>query len=71
MYAVQDEVGRAGVMAISGQLGLGIIRNKADRDLYRELSLGLRDDGYLECLANDYGVTCAIVRLTETGLGYV
>ena len=60
-----------GVMAITEQLGLDIINSKADRDHYQETTLGLRDAGYIECPANNYGVSCGIVELTEAGLRYV
>jgi hypothetical protein len=71
IYAAQDEIGRAAVMDITSHLGLDIIHSKADRDLYQQTTLELRDSGYLECLANNYGVTCGIVRLTPAGLDYI
>ena len=67
VYAVQGETGRAHVLDIAERLGLDIINHKEDRDLYQETTLGLRDAGYLDCLANNYGVTCGIVRLTPQG----
>ena len=68
VYAVQGETERAHVLDIAERLGLDIINNKGDRDLYQETTLGLRDTGYLDCLANNYGVTCGIVRLTPYGV---
>jgi len=64
VYTVQGETGRAHVLDIAGQLGLDIINNIGDRDLYQETTLGLRDAGYLDCLANNYRVTCGLVKLT-------
>ncbi len=48
-----------------------IINVKADRDLYHDTILELRDSGYLECSAYNYGLPCSVVRLTESGLTYV
>jgi hypothetical protein len=70
IYEVQDEIGRANVMSIASRLGLDIINSKADRDLYEQTILELLESGYLDCLANDYGVTCGIVRLTGAGQDY-
>ena len=71
VHAAQGEAQRAGVLDIAARLGLDVINSKADRDLYQEITLELRDAGYLECLANNYGVTCGIVRLTPSGLSYL
>ncbi len=54
------------MLDIAGRLGLDMF-NKADRDLYQETTLGLRDAGYLDCLANNYGVACGLVKLTPYG----
>ena len=70
IYEVQDEVGRANVMDIASRLDLDIINSKDDRDLYQQTTLELRDSEYIDCPANDYGVTCGIVKLTEAGQDY-
>jgi hypothetical protein len=66
-YAVQNEIGRARVLDIARHLGLDIIDSKADRYLYQETALELREGGYIDCLAIDEGVGCGIVRLTAEG----
>ena len=71
IYAVQNEIGRARVLNIATHLGLDIINSKADRYLYQETTLELREGGYIDCLAFDEWVTCGIVRLTAKGLNYV
>ena len=70
IYEVQDEIGRANVMSIASRLDLDIINSKDDRDLYQQTTLELRDSGYIDCPANDYAVTCGIVRLTGAGQEY-
>jgi hypothetical protein len=70
-YAVQNEIGRARVLDIATHLGLDIINSKAERYLYHETALELREGGYIDCLAIDEGVTCGIVRLTAKGYKYV
>jgi hypothetical protein len=67
VYAVQNNIGHARVRDIATHLGLDIINNKADCDLYQKTTLQLQDRIYLDCLANDYGLTCGIVRLTPRG----
>ena len=77
----RDETGRARARDIAwhlglGHLGLDIIYEKAERDLYEQTTLDLRDRGYIECLAIDDRVptdpiTCGTVRLTESGLAAV
>ena len=69
----RDETGRARARDIAWHLGLDIIYEKAERDLYEQTTLDLRDRGYIECLAIDDRVptdpiTCGTVRLTESGL---
>jgi hypothetical protein len=71
IYAVQSEIGRARVLDIARHLGLDIRNSKADRYLYHETTLELREGGYIDCLACDEWVTCGIVRLTAEGLNYV
>ena len=71
IYAVQNEIGRARVLDIARHLGLDIINSKAERYLYHETTLELREAGYIDCLAFDEWVTCGIVRLTAKGLNYV
>jgi len=71
IYAVQNEIGLARVLNIATHLGLDIINSKADRYLYHETTLELREGGYIDCLAFDEWVTCGIVRLTAKGLNYV
>ena len=71
IYAVQNERGRARVLDIARHLGLDIINSKADRYLYHESTLELREGGYIDCLAFDEWVPCGIVRLTDEGLNYV
>jgi hypothetical protein len=79
IYATQDtpdETGRARARDIAWHLGLDIIYEKAERDLYQQTTLDLRDSGYIECLAIDDRVptdpiTCGTVRLTESGLAAV
>ena len=71
IYAVQNEIGRACVLDIARHLRLDIINSKADRYLYQETTLELRESGYIDCLAFDEGVPCGIVRLTAEGLNYV
>jgi hypothetical protein len=72
----RDETGRARARDIAWHLGLDIIYEKAERDLYQQTTLDLRDRGYIECLAIDDRVptdpiTCGTVRLTESGLAAV
>jgi len=62
VLAVQDERGRSRLKAIMDQMGMDVT-NKGDRDLYREVMLALRDDGYIDCKANDYGLPCGIVQI--------
>ena len=71
IYAVQNEMGRARVLDIARHLGLDIRNSKADRYLYQETTLELREGGYIECLAIDEWVMCGIVRLTAEGLNYL
>ena len=79
IYATQDtrdETGRARARDIAWHLGLDIIYEKAERDLYQQTTLELRNSGYIDCLAIDARVptdpiTCGIVRLTGEGLNYV
>ena len=79
IYATQDtrdETGRARARDIAWHLGLDIIYEKAERDLYEQTTLDLRDRGYIECLAIDDRVptdpiTCGTVRLTESGLAAI
>ena len=71
IYAAQNEIGRARVLDIARQLGLDIRNSKAERYLYHETTLELREGGYIDCLACDEWVTCGIVRLTAEGLNYV
>ena len=71
IYAVQNEIGRARVLDIASHLGLDIINSKAERYLYHETTLGLREAGYIDCLAFDEWVTCGVVRLNTKGLNYV
>jgi len=71
IYAVQNEIGRARVLDIARHLGLDIINSKAERYLYHETTLELREAGYIDCLAFDEWVTCGVVRLTAKGLNYV
>ncbi len=71
IYVAQDAIGRADAKDIAERLGMDIINVKADRDLYQDTILELRDSGYLECSAYNYGLPCGIVRLTESGLTYV
>jgi Mn-dependent DtxR family transcriptional regulator len=71
IYAVQNEIGHARVLNIATHLGLDIRTSKADRYLYHETTLELREAGYIECLAIDEWVTCGIVRLTAKGLNYI
>jgi len=68
IYAVQNEIGRARVLDIARHLGLDIRNSKADRYLYHETTLELRESGCIESLAMDEWVTCGIVRLTAEGL---
>ena len=72
----RDETGRARARDIAWHLGLDIIYEKAERDLYEQTTLDLRDRGYIECLAVDDRVptdpiTCGTVGLTESGLAAV
>ena len=72
----RDETGRARARDIAWHLGLDIIYEKAERDLYEQTTLVLRDRGYIECLGIDDRVptdpiTCGTVRLTESGLAAV
>jgi hypothetical protein len=72
----RDETGRARARDIAWHLGLDIIYEKAERDLYEQTTLDLRDRGYIECLAIEDRVptdpiTCGTVRLTESGLAAV
>ena len=72
----RDETGRARARDIAWHLGLDIIYEKAERDLYQHTTLDLRDSGYIECLAIDDRVptdpiTCGTVRLTESGLAAI
>ena len=72
----RDETGRARARDIAWHLGLDIIYEKAERDLYEQTTLDLRDRGYIECLAIDDRVptdpiTCGTVRLTESGLAAI
>jgi hypothetical protein len=72
----RDETGRARARDIAWHLGLDIIYEKAERDLYQQTTLELRDSGYIECVAIDDRVptdpiTCGTVRLTESGLAAV
>ncbi len=55
---------------IAENLGIDPVRDKGDRDLYREVMFALRDDGYLECQATRDMVPCAWVQITERGLAY-
>jgi hypothetical protein len=55
---------------IAENLGIDPVRDKSDRDLYREVMFALRDDGYLECQATRDMVPCAWVQITERGLAY-
>jgi hypothetical protein len=71
VYTVQNEIGRARVLDIARHLGLDIRNSRADRYLYHETTLELREGGYIDCLACDEWVTCGIVRLTAEGLNYV
>ena len=71
IYAVQNEIGQARVLDIASHLGLDIINSKAERYLYHETTLELREAGYIECLAIEQWVTCGIVRLTADGLDYL
>jgi len=71
IYAVQNEMGRARVLDIARHLGLDIRNSKADRYLYQETTLELREGDYIECLAIDEWVMCGIVRLTAEGLNYL
>jgi hypothetical protein len=71
IYAVQNEIGRARVLDVARHLGLDIHNSKAERYLYHETTLELREGGYIECLAIDEWVVCGIVRLTADGLNYV
>jgi Mn-dependent DtxR family transcriptional regulator len=71
IYTVQNEIGRARVLDIARHLGLDIRNSKADRYLYHETTLKLREGGYIESFAMDEWVTCGIVRLTGKGLNYV
>ena len=71
IYAAQNEIGRARVLDIARHLGLDIRNSKAERYLYHETTLELREGGYIDCLACDEWVTCGIVRLTGEGLNYV
>ena len=71
IYAAQNEIGRARVLDIARDLGLDIRNSKADRYLYHETTLELREGGYIDCLAFDEWVPCGIVRLTAEGLNYV
>ena len=71
IYAVQNEMGRAHVLDIARHLGLDIRNSKADRYLYQETTLELREGGYIECLAIDEWVMCGIVKLTAEGLNYL
>jgi hypothetical protein len=70
IYETQNEAGRSHVLDIAQHLGLDIIDNKGDRDLYREITLQLRDNEYIDCTASDYRVACGIVELTPRGLRY-
>jgi hypothetical protein len=72
----RDETGHARARDIAWHLGLDIVYEKAERDLYQQTTLELRDGGYIDCLAIDNRVpteplTCGIVRLTESGLAAV
>ena len=72
----QDETGHARARDTAWHLGLDIIYEKAERDLYQQTTLDLRDSGYIECVAIDDRVptdpiTCGTVRLTESGLAAV
>jgi hypothetical protein len=72
----RDETGRARARDIAWHLGLDIIYEKAERDLYQQTTLDLRDSGYIECVAIDERVptdpiTCGTVRLTESGLAAI
>jgi hypothetical protein len=72
----RDETGRARARDIAWHLGLDIIYEKAERDLYQQTTLDLRDSGYIECVAIDDRVptdpiTCGTVRLTESGLAAI
>ena len=72
----RDETGRAHARDIAWHLGLDIIYEKAERDLYQQTTLDLRDSGYIECVAIDDRVptdpiTCGTVRLTESGLAAI
>ena len=71
IYTAQNEIGRARVLDIATHLGLDIINSKAERYLYHETTLELREGGYIDCLAFDEWVTYGIVRLTGEGLNYV
>jgi len=55
---------------IAENLGIDPVRDKGDRDLYREVMFALRDDGYLECQASRDMVPCSWVQITERGLAY-
>ena len=55
---------------IAENLGIDPVRDKGDRDLYREVMFALRDYGYLECQATRDMVPCAWVQITERGLEY-
>ena len=55
---------------IAENLGIDPVRDKGDRDLYREVMLALRDAGYVECQATRDMVPCAWVQITERGLAY-
>ena len=57
--------------AIAEYLGIDPITNMDDRKLYREVMLSLQRDGYLDCMAINYGVECAIVRITSRGEAYL
>jgi hypothetical protein len=72
----RDETGRARARDIAWHLGLDIIYEKAERELYEQTTLDLRERGYIECLAIGDRVptdriTCGTVRLTESGLAAV
>ena len=67
IYAVQNEIGRARVLDIASHLGLDIINSKAERYLYHETTLGLREAGYIDCLAFDEWVTCGISEAYRQG----
>ena len=71
IYAVQNETDRARVLDIARHLRLDIRSSKAERYLYHETTLKLREGGYIESLAMDEWVTCGVVRLTDKGLNYV